>query len=193
MADCSKITSGLVAANCLASATPGIGTNIYLINQADIDLTTSVVTSNVITSLVLETGKYGYLFQSLDESATGEASLAKGKFFSKVQHDLTIRIFVKTELAKAFINSLITARIVAIVENKESGNAGDTKYEAYGWNAGLVLTDLKQIAEMTDGVVYEVKLGSSDTSKENSLPKSVFKTDLATTETMLEALIQSAA
>ena len=102
---------------------------------------------------------------------------------------MPLRIFTKTQAAKKFVESLKLARVVAIVENKEIGTAGEIKYEAYGWDAGLELMSMKTSTAMPDKVVFELELGSGAKSKETSLPKSVFVTSVSATETMLAGLI----
>lgn len=187
--DCSKITSGLQAVICDKPAIPGTGEKVYIINYNDIDRELSVIANNVITDIILKGNATGYLFESLDNSTEGTTTLNKGKYISNWQQNLSIRIFAKNESAKAFVNELNGARVVAIIENKESGDSGEVKYEAYGWDAGLELNEVTAETIMTDYVVYSLTLGSGEISKESTLPKSVFKTDLASTETMLEALL----
>lgn len=187
--DCSKITAGLQAVACNDPAIPGTGQKVYLINYNDIDRTLSVVTDNVISDVILKPTAKGYLFETIDNSTEATTTLNKGKYFGNWQQNLSLRIFTKSELAKKFVNGLNGARVVAIVENKETGTAGEVKWEAYGWDAGLELNEVTAETVMTDLVVYSLTVGSGETSKESSLPKSVFKTDLATTETMLAALI----
>lgn len=188
MADCSKLTSGLVGANCSKPAIVGNGANVLLGNFNDINKADSTVTSNVISAIAMVGAAKFFKYEGLEDSIDPNPSLKKGKYFSYWNHQLILRVFVKTELAKAFINSLNTARVVAIIQNKETGTAGNTKYEAYGWDAGLTLNDAKEIPGYTDGVVYELTLGSSETSLETSLPKSVFITDEDTTDTLIAGL-----
>jgi hypothetical protein len=187
--DCSKITQGLQAVNCGQPAIAGTGPRVILINYADIDRSLSTVADNVITSLVLKADVVGYEFQSLDNANLGEVSYNKTTYFGNWQHDLTMRIFAKDEGAKKFANDMNGARVVAVVENKELGTDGNVKYEVYGWDAGLELNEGTASTDMADNVVYLLKMGSGTNSKENSLPKSVFKTNLATTETMLDSLL----
>ena len=187
--DCSKITQGLQAVVCGQPAIPGAGPRVILINYSEIDRALSVITNNVISDLVLKGTAKGYDFESLDNANLGEISYNKTTYFGNWQHDLTMRIFAKKEISKKFVNQLNGARVVAIVENKESGPDGEVKYEAYGWDAGLEFNEGTASTEMADLIVYQVKMGSGENSKESSLPKSVFKTDLETTEIMLNALV----
>ena len=187
--DCSKITQGLQAVNCGQPAIPGTGRRVILVNYSDLDRNLSKVTDNVISDLILKGTAKAFEFESLDNSSVGTITFTKGTYFSNWQHDLAMRIFAKSETAKKFVNSLNGARVIAIVENKESGPEGHVKYEVYGWDAGLELNEGTSSTEMADLVVYQLTLGSGEISKESSLPKSIFKTDLTQTELMLTSLV----
>ena len=187
--DCSKLGMGLQAVVCGKPPVAGTGSKVILLNYSEIDRNLSVVADNVITALVLKQQATGYEFRGLDNSNLGATTLNKGTYMSNFQHDLTLRIFAKNEASKKFANSLNGARVVAIVQNKEQGDNGSVKWECYGWDAGLELNEFESNTEMADSVVYQILLGSGENSKESSLPKSVFSTDLTTTETMLDGLI----
>lgn len=189
--DCSKITAGIIAADCAKPEISGTAGNVWLINYADIDRVLSILADNVITDLVLTDDAKAYVFESLTNGVLGETSINKGTYISNWQHDLTLRIFAKSEAAKKFVNSLNGARVVAIVEtnslNGTGATLGATKYDVYGWSAGLELNEFTGTTDMADGIVYQPKLGSG-TAKEDSIPKSLFKTDLATTRALLDSL-----
>jgi len=187
--DCSTITAGLVAANCARNSVPGTGSKVYLLSYADINKSTSVVTANVISSIIMQATKKGYIFETLDNSVDGTCDLVKGTYYSDFDQKLALRIFSKTQAAKAFVESLKLARVVAIVQNKEIGAAGEIQYECYGWDSGLELMTSKAPTVMTDKIVYDLELGSGAKSKETSLPKSVFITSTTVTEAMLAGLV----
>ena len=105
------------------------------------------------------------------------------------QHNVVVRIFKKSEAAKKFVNGLTNARVIAIVENNDTGDNGDTKYEVYGWDSGLELTEITVTTEMTDGVAYQVTLANGTIAQEGSLPMSLFNTDEKTTDLMVEGLL----
>jgi hypothetical protein len=73
----------------------------------------------------------------------------------------------------------------------ETGTAGEIKYEVYGWDSGLVANELTATTDMADETVYTIKMGSGPKSKEGTLPKSFFDTDIATTELAVTALLSS--
>lgn len=187
--NCLNIGANLIAANCDNPAVAGTGKRVVLLNYDDVDRALSVEANNVISSIVMKATKKGYKFESLGDSTLGESSLNKGTYFNTWKHDLTLRIFAKTEPAKDFANKLAGSKVIAIVENNEIGASGELKYEVYGFESGLELSEATASTDMGDKVVYQLKLSSNDKSTESSLPKSYFKTDLATTETALNSLI----
>ena len=187
--DCSEITSGLVAVNCDKASVAGTGGKVRLISYSDINRDLSTIVDGVITAIVLKAGKKAYDFETVDNSVDGDSSLAKGTYISDFDHSLMLRVFAKTEAVKKFVNKMKLARVVAVVDNKEIGAAGEVKYEAYGWDSGLELMEMKSSTLMADKVAFELKLGSGAKAKETSLPKSVFITDITATEAMLAGLI----
>ena len=186
--DCAKIAAGLTASECGKMATAGTGTKVVLMNYDDIDKASSTVSSGVCTSLVLAADKLAYLFESIDKATTGEATFAKGTYIDSYDHAVTLRIFIKDQTSKNFINSLTNARVVAIVENRATGASGNTKYEVYGWDSGLKLSENAFTTDFADNVVFTAKLASDDNSKEGQLPLSYFISNLAGTETALAGL-----
>jgi len=191
--DCSKITAGFIVADCDGPAIAGTSGRVVLVSFTDIDRAKSTVADNVISAIVLKSGNKGYEVDSLPNAVVGDSPVTVGTYVSTFQHTLTVRIFKKSEAAKKFVNQLPTARVVAIVENNERGAKGEVKYEVYGWYSGLTMTELAATTEMTDGVAYQIGLGSSSTAQEKTLPMSFFNTDEATTDEAVEALLGSAA
>lgn len=195
--NCSDITANLIAAVCDKQAISGTGARVILINYDDIDRVLSEETANVLSAIVLKAGKKGYSFTTLEDAVVADFAMNKGTYFNSFNHNLPLKLFSKSELAKKFLNSALGSRIVAIVENKEIGKqgigavvaTGEVKYEVYGWDSGLEALECTGTTEIADGVVYDLKFGTGEKSKETSIPKSFFDTDLATTETALTALI----
>ncbi len=197
--NCADITAALVAATCGKDVTPGTEADLILMNFADIDKDLSSADDDVIAEFILKETKTAFKFTSLEDSTLGEFSLVKGTYKDKWQHDVTGRIFSKDELTKEFMNKLgRKARVVAILINKEPGflntdvgtGKGATKYEVYGWDSGLEVLEATGTTDFADGVVYQFKAGSSERSKEGTIPKSFYDgVSLATTEDALEALL----
>ena len=187
--DCSKIKTGFTNQVCGRPAIAGTTARVILLSYSDADKSKSIVTDNVISSLILKAGATGYEVDSLPNATVGSDTINAGTYLKTHQHNVVVRIFKKSEAAKKFVNGLTNARVIAIVENNDTGENGDTKYEVYGWDSGLELTEITVTTEMTDGVAYQVTLANGTIAQEGSLPMSLFNTDEKTTDLMVEGLI----
>lgn len=187
--DCSKIKTGFINQVCGKPAIAGTTARVILLSYSDVDKSKSVVTDNVISSLILKAGATGYEVDSLPNATVGSDTINAGTYLKTHQHNVVVRIFKKSEAAKKFVNGLTNARVIAIVENNDTGEAGDTKYEVYGWDSGLELTEITVTTEMTDGVAYQVTLANGTIAQEGSLPMSLFNTDEKTTDLMVDGLL----
>lgn len=187
--DCSKIKTGFINQGCGKPAIAGTTARVILLSYSDVDKSKSVVTDNVISSLILKAGATGYEVDSLPNATVGSDTINAGTYLKTHQHNVVVRIFKKSEAAKKFVNGLTNARVIAIVENNDTGDAGNTKYEVYGWDSGLELTEITVTTEMTDGVAYQVTLANGTIAQEGSLPMSLFDTDEKTTDLMVDGLL----
>lgn len=187
--DCSKIKTGFTNQVCGKPAIAGTAARVILISYSDVDKSKSVVSDNVISSLILKADATGYEVDSLPNATVGSDTINAGTYLKTHQHNVVVRIFKKSEAAKKFVNGLTNARVIAIVENNDTGDNGDTKYEVYGWDSGLELTEITVTTEMTDGVAYQVTLTNGTIAQEGSLPMSLFNTDEKTTDLMVEGLL----
>lgn len=174
---------------CGKPAIAGTTARVILLSYSDIDRSKSVVTDNVISSLILKAGATGYEVDSLPNATVGSDTINAGTYLKTHQHNVVVRIFKKSEAAKKFVNGLTNARVIAIVENNDTGDNGDTKYEVYGWYSGLELTEITVTTEMTDGVAYQVTLANGTIAQEGSLPMSLFVTDEKSTDLMVDGLL----
>lgn len=187
--DCSKIKTGFINQVCGKPAIAGTTARVILLSYSDVDKSKSVVTDNIISSLILKAGATGYEVDSLPNATVGSDTINAGTYLKTHQHNVVVRIFKKSEAAKKFVNGLTNARVIAVVENNDTGDNGDTKYEVYGWDSGLELTEITVTTEMTDGVAYQVTLANGTIAQEGSLPMSLFNTDEKTTDLMVDGLL----
>lgn len=190
--DCSKITLGLDASIC-TPVTPGTDTYVILVNFTDIDKAKVVKDENgVITSIALVSGAKGYSVASRPNAIVGSVSVNAGTYMNSFSHSVQVRVFEKTDCAKTLINELLNGKVAAIVANLGYDACDDMtsmpKYEIYGYEAGLMISELTSTTELTDSVVYDVTLSTQDGSYENSLPITIWDTDEATTDAMIESL-----
>lgn len=174
---------------CTGLAVAGTAARIILMSHSDIDKSGSTVTDNVISVLKLKQGAKAYEVDSLPDATVGSSPVTAGTYVNSFQHSVTLRLFKKSEAAKTFINQLLNSKVVAIVENNDHGTTGETKYEVYGWESGLKITEMPATTEMTDGVAYQATLASPSGGQESVLPMSFFNTDEATTDEAVDALL----
>lgn len=185
--DCSKITEGFVGGACGALPTGGTGTKVWLFNYDDIDR--SNVTTNDdgdITVMAVKTSKKGVIFETVDNANLGEATFNKGTYVDTYNHAVTLRVFKDDTEAKAWVNKLKGARVVAFVERKCIASC-DNHIEVYGWDSGMKMSDNPYSTTFTDNVAMAPKLETDDISKEMQLPRTYLGTEEA-----LNALCQSA-
>lgn len=185
MITCAKISANVVGASC-SPAVVGIEPELVLINFDDIESVT--MANNVISGITLATGQKGAKYESAKNAFEASAALAAGTYMNKVTHQVIFRIFLKTQAIKDELDKMLNARLVAIVKNLDKATA-EVRYEVYGLEAGLVLSDLQSNSTDTDGVIYTGTLGSEDGKGESSLPKSFFTTDYDTTKAAVDALV----
>lgn len=185
--NCGKISASLSMAACGTSAI-GVHPEVILINLPDIESVTKE--NDVVSSLVLKSGTYAYKFETYQRAVEVSSPISKGTYITRFQHQVVFRAFTKTQEIKDQLNALANAKVVAIVKNVSNDN-DETKYEIYGLDNGLVMTDLQNASNDADGIVYAVTLSSDDTGLEGSLPASFFTTDVETTQSTIEALLQS--
>jgi len=189
--NCYEISADIVAAICQQPPTAGTGDVMYIMNFDDVDKANSTISSNVISSILMDSGKTAYSFSTIPDSVMGSSSVNVGTYFTTIQQDVILRAHAKTEAAKAFINNALGSKLMVIVQNREIGSEGEVKWELYGWDSGLEVTALESSTDMADETVYSLTVGSGERSKEGTLPKSVWDTDISTTEAMLASLLSS--
>ena len=190
--DCSALNVGYALQACQPPATPGTGSRVILLSYSDIDRSKSTLANGVLSTIVLKAGAQGYEVDSLPDATVGEVTFNTGTYINSLGHQLTLRIFEKSEAAKKFGNGLVNAKVVAIVENNEHGDDGQVKYEVYGWNSGLRLNAVTSTTTMDDGVAYLYTLATPDGAREATLPISFFNTDEASTDAAVQALLTPA-
>lgn len=190
--DCSKINIGFTQEACTKPAIPGTAPRVILISYSDVDKGRSTIANNIISQMVLKTGMKGYEVDSLPDATVGEVTLNAGTYSNTLGHNLTVRIFEKSEAAKKFGNGLVNSKVIAIVENNEHGEDGEVKYEVYGWESGLKLSAVTSTTTMDDNVAYLYTLSTPSNGREGTLPISFFNTDEATTDAAITSLLSPA-
>lgn len=186
--DCAKLTANIMAKNCNMPQVE-VESRIILINKDDIDTATSTIAGGVISNLALKDGAKGVEFLTNEKGVSTENTFSRGTYFGQWDQKVIAKVFRREQDIKDAINSLMNSKMVVIVENRESGAEGATKYEAYGYNIGLKMTEATSTSTDGDKVIYSLSLGTSDTEKESQLPMSVYKTSAEATKSMIDSLL----
>lgn len=189
---CNTITSNIVGYNCGEVQVTGVEDKIVLLNWDDIDRTLSTFDASnghLLTNLVMKATKKGVYMTGWNMSNDYDFAMAKGTYIDSYDHNLMFRLFKKSAEAKKWLDELKNTRVVAIVANKVSATDAPSKYEVLGWDHGLEVSELtrnQKDADTKGGFV--VKLTADENNKESKMPLTLFKTDAATTETLVASL-----
>lgn len=189
MLTCAKITKNAALGSC-RQGNAAVSGRVIAINWEDWTKATITEANSVISSIALDGSDKAYSLTSKDKGITASYSLNQGTYGNSLVHQIVIRSFDRTQDNKATVNKLIHGRYVFIVEHVDQ-ESNDTVYEVYGRQNGLTASALTGDSSNTDGVIDELTLTSDESARESELPTSVFDTDLATTRTMIEALISA--
>lgn len=184
--DCSKINANLAMAACRNSVA-GIKGKAILINFDDWTAATKTESDGVYSALSLASGAKGYLFTSHEQAFEASVTMNKGTYQNSFGHQVLMRAFDRTQNLKSDVNKIAHGKYVAIVQNLDTNNP-ETKYEVYGAENGLVASAIEFNSTDADGVAYAITLASDERARESEVPKSIFTTDEATTDTLVAGL-----
>jgi hypothetical protein len=192
MSSCSNIASG-IAKNCTAQISGGADDRLILINYEDWKnavITRNVSNHQIIENIVLATGVVGYVFEGQNNSNAPKASMVVGKTFNNFNHDVAFLALSKDAATKKTLENLSKGRVVAIVQNNYKGTSGESAFEVYGGDAGLLCTAMESDVNNNDtGGAYAITLASKAPSLEPHLPATIYITDFATTKAIVDGLV----
>ena len=189
---CESIIAAKIDWACDALVTKGMESDGVIINRDDIDFSQTVFNStnpNIIETLVLKTGKSGYLVNQLGNTPfTGtQSTLEVGTYRNTWTHTIPIVILNNgPAVAMNVIDGLANGTFVLILRNKFKGT-GDSEFQVYGYTQGLVASEgtNDKYSDDTDG-------GWIITLQETGARMSAmffWDTDYATTEAAYQALM----
>lgn len=190
---CETLKANMLANFCDKAPVGGAKDEMYLIPFADIDKALSTVSPTngmLLTALVMKSGKKGYKLLGRRYSNEFQSELVVGTFMDQWKHTVTFRVLEDTVEAKAWVNSLLNTRVVAVPEkyvmNLNSANA----FDVLGFDCGLeVISITSNNADGDTKGAFVVTLASNEKSLEPKMPMTYLSTDYATTKTALEALL----
>lgn len=198
--NCGKLSSGYRGYDCDNPIVVGVKPNAYIINLNEIDQALTEfddTKKNVIKTLALVSGARAYEGEGLDKTVSENIALVNGAYLNTWDHNVVMRIFNKSVEIKDFIDDLKLSRVAVILENMyvkqtvtDPEKKGETVYEIYGFHVGLRLKECTQDgADNENYGGYILTLGCDENAKEPLLPLTIFNTDLATTRTAIEDLL----
>lgn len=191
MSLCGGITAG-IANSCTVKLIGGVEDTLILINKSDIaGYTRNATDPQIIEAISKATGKMGYLFEGKKSSIDAQVDLVTARFSEGFAHQIIFRAFGNSAAIKKQIALLAQSNVVAIVENRFKGTAGDGAFEIFGLEQGLVLTAAtsnKSDAE-TQGA-WVLTLRTQDGSIEGYPPASMYVTSYAASKAVFEGLLE---
>lgn len=189
MIDCGKISKSLILASCKASS-PAIEPEVILINFDDWKAAEKTITDGVLSALTLGEDANGYKYESHKNSLETDCTLSKGTYVNTFDHKVTFRVFTKTQTVKGEINKLANGKVVAITKNASVSEDG-VKYEVFGADNGLEMSESSAPSSGADGVIYSFSLASGDNAKESGLPLTLDAGDEEATDALVESLVKA--
>lgn len=182
-----------LAADCKARVVKGLRNNGFIVNYDDIDFgatTYDKTNPNIVTSLVLKTGKKAYnIYIPGKTPFTGtKKSMNAGTYRNTFTKEVGIVILDNgPEVAHNVIDQLANGMFVVILENKFAGADQKNTYEIYGLEQGLSASALEddKYSDDTEG-------GWTATLQEEFAPTSgifLFNESLVATRAALESLV----
>lgn len=187
MLTCARLAANAALGSC-RNGNGAISGEVIAINFDDWQNATVTEANGVISSIVLADQAVAYRLTSKDRAFEASYSMNRGTYNNSLTHQVILRAFDNTQENKAAINTLIQGRFVFIVKRVDVSNPG-TVYEVYGRENGLTASSSEGNSTDGDGVLNTTTMASDDNARESEIPTSVFSTDLATTKTMIDALV----
>lgn len=159
MSYCDSLISANIAQNCESPLVAGLEKEGVIINREDIDFAASKITGNVISQLVLKSGKKAYkISQPSAAPFTGtQTTMAAGTYHNTFTHNVGFVVLDNTpSVINNVIDGLANGTFVVILENKAKSagtEASGQEFQVYGYHQGLHASELTQekYSEDTEG------------------------------------------
>lgn len=189
MSACSSIT-GNISISCANPLKAGVVATFLLGNIEDIDtLTIDGTNPTLATGLTMLTGKKMFEIQGQLLSTAPKTGSVIGKYANQYEHEVQFLVFANDPATKKVINALTNADVFALITNKNTGTGGNAKYELYGAVSGLKLSAYERDPNNTENLgAHVITLKSAEYAREATVPLTLYDTDSATTEAIVDAL-----
>lgn len=155
-----------------------------------------VVLRNALNPLIVESflliagGAQGFQYDGKNNSNEPSFSLVKKDFAEVYEHIVKFKVFTNNGDDKKELELMAKGRVIAFVENHHLGADGDSAFEIYGLDTGLILSvHTRTVADDATQGAHDLELKSSEKSPEPHPPASFFKTDFATTKALVDSIL----
>lgn len=145
---------------CSYKPKQGLGRTLWLMNTEDIDRAASVLnetkTSISVLALISDASvpRKMYKSEGNDNSHKASSELVVSEFGNGVKHTVTINILYYSDVQRAALMEIVDgARLTAIVERIDTGINGELSYEVYGFEAGMVISEMTRSSSENSGVL----------------------------------------
>ena len=191
MAVCDDVIAYDVQVDCAELPVAGLEDDAVLINRSDIDFDACVfdnTQTNIVTDLVLKTGKQGYKVKQMKTSFNGTKwEQAEGTYRNGAKHTFAFVNPDRSAKGKELDSLILNGKFVAVIENKAAPDNG--KFEILGFHTGLSVPTVSRDYVATEvGGVTAITLASNE--NEPKAPYCYYKTSLAVTRAAFEALTE---
>lgn len=191
MSICGEIDEDL-GFKCLTPLQAGTNDELVVINFEDWDdavLVKNGANPNIIEDIQLPSGAKAFTYTGKNNSNAPKMELIKTQFNENYNHEINFKIFQIDAAAKNQLELLDKGRVVCIVNNKFKGTDGDSAFEIFGSDAGMITSqNIREGNNIELGGAFDIILKSDELSLEPFLPKTLFKTDFLTTKAIVDGL-----
>ncbi len=169
---CESLIAQDIIIPCEDQVTKGLEGDGLIINRDDIDFTKSTVEGNVISAIVLKTGKKAYAIrQEGSKPFTGaKTELSVGTYRNSWKNTIVIVVLANTpDVCANIIDGLANGKFVVILRNLSKGAEGKAEYQVFGYQQSL-----KASAGENDKYSDDTEGGWLITLEEESVPKAAY-------------------
>lgn len=187
MANCTGVLAADIINDCTKKPIGGLEATIYLFNRNDISGTINPANKVQLTDLVVASTKKGYKYEGYKKTANAGFDLVVADNLpDSYTQTLSLTVWGIDSATVKALNDLND--IVAVVENKNKGVAGDGAFEVYGFETGLYKTSFTKRSN-DNGGTFSIEL-ASQSGEESSVSHHIyFETSYAASKAALEALM----
>lgn len=154
--NCDKLLAMAIAPDCNNPHVGGIEPDGVIINRADIDFDACVREKNIITTLALKSGKNGFPISQIGNNpfTGGNTAFTAGTYINKFTKQVNFVVYDHSaECCEKIIDQLANGQFVVVLKNKHAGADKKSRYEVFGFEAGLKMSEGSHdpYSEDTDG------------------------------------------